>query len=237
MPGLLALYTELGLTAGIRRALDHLMARDLAARTDGAQWPMELAFMAEGALSLGDTDALRALRPLLAAYGGKNLVCGTMIATFGSTERFLARLAAALGEPDEAERLFEAALAMDRRTRSVVHAAETLAHHARFVSSLGRPDRAHQLAAQARALAEPIGQGRVLNLLATLDRPDGPDGLTDRELEVLRLLAAGMSNQEIGTRLHISGNTAANHVRSILMKTGAANRTQAAIYAAQRQLV
>ena len=46
--------------------------------------------------------------------------------------------------------------------------------------------------------------------------PTGPDGLTDRELEVLRLLAAGLSNQEIGAHLHISGNTAANHVRSIL---------------------
>ena len=65
----------------------------------------------------------------------------------------------------------------------------------------------------------------------------GPDGLSDREVEVLRLLASGLSNHEIGTRLHISANTAANHIRRILMKTGAANRTQAAMYAAQHQLV
>jgi DNA-binding NarL/FixJ family response regulator len=65
----------------------------------------------------------------------------------------------------------------------------------------------------------------------------GPDGLTDREVEVLRLLAAGLSNRAIGERLYISTNTAANHVRSILIKTGAANRTQAAMYAADRELL
>ena len=54
---------------------------------------------------------------------------------------------------------------------------------------------------------------------------------------MLRLLAGGLSNSDIGARLYISANTAANHVRSILQKTGAANRTQAAIYAAQHHLV
>jgi DNA-binding NarL/FixJ family response regulator len=54
---------------------------------------------------------------------------------------------------------------------------------------------------------------------------------------VLRLVAEGRSNREIGERLFISQNTAANHVRSILMKTGAANRTGAAIYAAEHDLL
>lgn len=45
-----------------------------------------------------------------------------------------------------------------------------------------------------------------------------------------------LSNQEIGARLFISTNTAANHVRSILMKTGAANRTQAARFATEHEL-
>ena len=52
-----------------------------------------------------------------------------------------------------------------------------------------------------------------------------------------RSRAEGLSNSEIGARLYISANTAANHVRSILQKSGAANRTQAAIYAAQNHLV
>jgi DNA-binding NarL/FixJ family response regulator len=53
---------------------------------------------------------------------------------------------------------------------------------------------------------------------------------------VLRLLAAGLSNREIGVQLYISANTAANHVRSILTKTGATNRTQAARYATDHHL-
>ncbi|HVH22083.1 MAG TPA: response regulator transcription factor [Pseudonocardia sp.] len=60
--------------------------------------------------------------------------------------------------------------------------------------------------------------------------------LTAREVEVLGLLARGLSNREIGARLFISANTAANHIRSILMKTGAANRTQAARYATEHRL-
>jgi DNA-binding CsgD family transcriptional regulator len=198
---------------------------------------MELVFMVEGALALQDREAVRTLRSLLAEYQGMNLVSGTLIATFGSTERFSGRVAAFLGDHAAAERDFVAALEMDRRMRSVVHTAETLAHHALFAATLGQTNRARDLADQARALAEPIGQDRVVRTLEALERPTGPDGLTDRELDVLRLLAAGLSNQEIGARLHISGHTAANHVRRILLKTGAANRTQAAMYAAQHQLV
>ena len=47
----------------------------------------------------------------------------------------------------------------------------------------------------------------------------------------------GLSNRAIGEQLYISTNTAANHVRSILLKTGAANRTQAAMYAADHELL
>jgi DNA-binding CsgD family transcriptional regulator len=61
--------------------------------------------------------------------------------------------------------------------------------------------------------------------------------LSGREVEVLRLVAAGCSNREIGRRLSISANTAANHVRSILQKTGTANRAEAATYAARRDLL
>ena len=58
-----------------------------------------------------------------------------------------------------------------------------------------------------------------------------PDGLSGRELEVLRLLAAGKSNQQIADELVISLNTARKHVANILVKTGSANRTEAAAYA------
>ncbi len=67
-------------------------------------------------------------------------------------------------------------------------------------------------------------------------RPSYPDGLTEREVEVLRLLAQGKSNQQIAAELDISLHTAGHHVGSILSKVGAVNRTEAASYAFQHGL-
>jgi len=58
--------------------------------------------------------------------------------------------------------------------------------------------------------------------------PDATD-LSDRELGVLRLMAAGLGNTEIATQLYISENTVKNHVASILNKLGVDNRVQAAV--------
>jgi DNA-binding CsgD family transcriptional regulator len=239
VPGLLALYTELNCEAGIARALNHLLNRKLGDRTDEAQWPMELVFMVEAALVLGNREALHALRPYVSRYAGKNLVAGQFVALFGSADRYLARMAALDGDYAGAERHFAAALEMDRRMGAAVHVAETLARHALFAASRGYAEEARHLAEEARAIAAPIGQTRVVDLMDSLLATDfqGPDGLTDREVEVLRLLAEGLSNRAIGQRLYISTNTAANHVRNILIKTGAANRTQAAMYAADHELL
>lgn len=235
--GLLALYTELGLEAGMRRVLPHMLAALDEQRTAGAQWPSELAFTTEAALALKDTDALEQVEPHLARYEGLNLVTGEFVAVFGAADRYLARIASLRGDDDRAERLFAAALAMDEGMGSVVHTAETLLHHARHLLSTGEATRARTLFERARELAEPIGQERVLRQLPPRTGPERSDGLSDREVEVLALLAEGLSNREIGERLYISANTAANHVRSILMKTGAVNRTQAAMYAADQHLV
>lgn len=61
--------------------------------------------------------------------------------------------------------------------------------------------------------------------------------LTDRELEVLHLLAQGMPNKEIAAHLIISERTAKFHVNSIMGKLGATNRTEAVVLAAQRGLI
>jgi DNA-binding NarL/FixJ family response regulator len=91
---------------------------------------------------------------------------------------------------------------------------------------------------EARRLAASTGQARIVRMLDSQDNPTGhAAGLTARELDVLRLLARGHSNRAIATELRISENTAANHVRSILTKTGAANRTQVAMMAVSRQWV
>lgn len=63
------------------------------------------------------------------------------------------------------------------------------------------------------------------------------EDLTERELEVLRLLAQGMPNKEIAAHLIISERTAKFHVSSIMSKLGATNRTEAVALAAQRGLI
>jgi DNA-binding CsgD family transcriptional regulator/pimeloyl-ACP methyl ester carboxylesterase len=63
------------------------------------------------------------------------------------------------------------------------------------------------------------------------------DGLSVRELEVLRLIVQGRSNPEIAKELFISRNTVQNHVSSILVKTNLTNRAQAAVYAKEHGIV
>jgi DNA-binding NarL/FixJ family response regulator len=68
-------------------------------------------------------------------------------------------------------------------------------------------------------------------------RPSYPDGLSEREVEVLRLVAAGKTNALIADELVISVNTVQRHVGNILNKTRLANRTQAASYAQRAGIV
>jgi DNA-binding NarL/FixJ family response regulator len=82
---------------------------------------------------------------------------------------------------------------------------------------------------QEQASRGPDTSGRIA--------PTYPDGLSQREIEVLRLITAGKSNREIADELIISPNTVANHVRNIFNKTNAANRTEVATYAIRHGLM
>ena len=67
-------------------------------------------------------------------------------------------------------------------------------------------------------------------------QPHLPGRLSQREIEVLRLVAAGRSNQQIADQLVISLNTVRRHVSNVFDKTGVANRTEASVYARDRGL-
>ena len=87
-----------------------------------------------------------------------------------------------------------------------------------------------------KPLAERIAERRAL--LTGAPRKSGlPNGLTPREGEVLRLIACGFTNREIGDALHISDRTVATHARNIFDKVGAANRAEATAYAVREGLV
>jgi len=68
-------------------------------------------------------------------------------------------------------------------------------------------------------------------------RREGPAGLTQREVEVLRLLARGLSNKEIAQRLVISPKTVGNHVEHIYAKIGASTRAAAGLFAMRHGLL
>ena len=94
----------------------------------------------------------------------------------------------------------------------------------------------------SQELGMPPWMERVAECLARAkSQPDTipayPDGLTRREVEVLRLIALGRSDRDIAGELVLSTRTVNTHVRSILNKTAVANRTEAAAYATRRGLV
>jgi DNA-binding NarL/FixJ family response regulator len=105
-----------------------------------------------------------------------------------------------------------------------------------------KDDPAEQLIAAVRivaagdALLSPAITKRVINQFARTARPTPPkelDDLTAREQDILRLIAAGLSNQEIGRELYISETTVKTHVTHILQKLGLRDRVQAVVLAYQ----
>ena len=82
-----------------------------------------------------------------------------------------------------------------------------------------------------------LPQDLALKLMQPQPIPVALDQLTERETDVLRLLAKGQSNQEIAATLNIGMTTVRSHVSNILMKLNVSNRTQAALVAQERQLL
>ena len=87
------------------------------------------------------------------------------------------------------------------------------------------------------SLPPSIAQKVLKELRRPPARPPTPDPLTDREMEVLRLVAKGLSNPEIAQQLVITGATVRTHVSNILSKLHLANRVQATLYALQEGII
>lgn len=83
---------------------------------------------------------------------------------------------------------------------------------------------------------DPAVAKRLMQSLRAPKQQEQVEPLTDREQEVLRLVAQGRANKEIGRQLGISERTVRTHVSNILGKLGLASRTQAALYAVQQGL-
>jgi NarL family two-component system response regulator LiaR len=92
-------------------------------------------------------------------------------------------------------------------------------------------------AARGESRLDPAVAARVLQEVRSPSRPAGADGLTQREIEVLTLVARGRGNRAIADQLFIGEETVKTHISNILTKLHLADRTQAAIYALRRGLV
>jgi DNA-binding CsgD family transcriptional regulator/tetratricopeptide (TPR) repeat protein len=242
-PGLVSLLVELGMESEARRELARIASAGLEPMRESL-WLASLTYITDACTALGDQAVAELLYPELAPHAGTNVMVGHLVAYYGAADRYLGMLAATLGDWERAEEHFERALELNATMNASTWLAHTQYEYARMLllRRAERHDRARALLTEADRLAATIGMGALRKRIARIGAPHAgpaglPDGLSAREAQILRLVARGLSNREIGAELFISEHTAANHMRSILRKTGCANRTEAASYAHRHALV
>jgi DNA-binding CsgD family transcriptional regulator len=242
------LLCELGQDDEAHAIFEALAADKFTGITRDGIWLGSIAYLAEVCVWLGDATRAASLYELLVPYAERNIMFGGPTVCFGAAGRLLGMLATTLERWDLAQGHFEAAVQLDTATGGRPCLAHTQHEYAAMLMRRNREGDA----ALATSLAESaLATSRLLGMRALeeragtlaqtarahLSQPRYPAGLTEREVEVLRLVAAGKSNHEIARLLFRSRYTVANHVRNILTKTNAANRTEAAGFAMRHGLL
>ena len=107
--------------------------------------------------------------------------------------------------------------------------------------SLDQLVEAIQVVAKGGSLVQPAMSQRLLSGLDGLSNHfvslERPDPLTERETEILRLMAGGFSNNEIANSLHVAEGTIKNHVSNVLSKLGVRDRTRAVLKAFELKII
>jgi DNA-binding CsgD family transcriptional regulator len=241
-PGLAALLVELGMEAEARRELARIASEGLEPLRQ-TLWIASLTYLSDACAALGDEAVAALVYPELAPLAHANVMIGNLVAFYGAADRYLGMLAATLGEWTRAEEHFERAIELNRRMEATTWLAHTNYEYARMLLASRRDShgRAATMLDEADRLASAAGmralRARIRSSGASGTPSPAPDQLSAREVQILQLVARGLSNRQIGLELFISEHTAANHIRSILRKTGCANRTEAASYAHRHALV
>ena len=172
-----------------------------------------------------------------------------MIYTVSSVDRLLGLLSQTMGNLDQAAAHFEDALAFSRKAGYRPELAWTCCDYSdalRERNDVGDRAKAMALLNESLTISTELGMPPLMERVSDrLERiqaqpsaaPAYPGGLTEREVEVLRLIAAGKTNLEIAEELVIAEGTARRHVANIYEKIGAANRVEAASYATREGLM
>jgi DNA-binding CsgD family transcriptional regulator len=154
-----------------------------------------------------------------------------------AAHRMLGILATDEGDASVAERHFAEALALADACRAPYERALTLIAQAELLATTNEHLRACALIDEAREICLPMDAMPALDqidqLVARLDdtADSPPAGLTAREVEVLQLVASGLSNADIANRLFVSPNTVKVHVARVLAKVEVPNRAAATEFA------
>lgn len=248
-PGLALLYAELDMRDEARQEFDRLAEDDFSSIKRDGLFTTTIVNMADVCAYLGDRERAAVLYGLLRPYEGRNIALGIGHVYLGPVSRYMGSLAATMERWADAERHFIDAMDMARKMSSLPQVAHTELAYAQMLSARaeqGDRDQARHLLEDAGATATGLGMRSVVHRIDEALKEIGPEssirasypaGLSEREVDVLRLLSKGRSNLEIGEELYITANTVANHVKNILGKTGASNRTEAAAYAVRNDLV
>lgn len=246
-------YAETGRVAEAREQLERLAADRFAAVPRDRGWLIGIANTAEVCAFLGDAARAAVLYDLLKPYAAQNIVIALATVWYGPVARHLGLLSGTLGRWEDAARHFAAALAMLGRMGCPPLTARVQVEYADLLLRRGRREdreRARALLAMAAATARDLGLDRVITLAAqaaaqataeteadpAVARGTLPDRLTPREAEVLALIAAGRTNQEIADALTVSPFTIARHITNLYTKIGARGRADATAYALRHGL-
>jgi DNA-binding CsgD family transcriptional regulator len=247
-PALVLALAELDQVDQAIAELEQLATQQFQGVERDSLWPACLAYMAEACALAKDLKHAGELYALLLPWQGRNLVAASMVMCYGPADRLLGMLCTILERWDSAARHFDAAIAMNERQGSRPWLAHTQYEYAVMLAERKQPgyrERAGALLASALEIAEALDMAKIRDAASRLKlelderprTPSFPGGLSRREAEVLRMVASGKSNQEIAAAIFRSPNTVAKHVSSILGKLGAANRTEAATFAARHGLL
>jgi ATP/maltotriose-dependent transcriptional regulator MalT len=250
------LYVELDRLREARQELERLAAGGFTDLPRDYVWLTALSSLAEVAAAVEHEQHAATLYDLLLPLADRVAVAGPGYACLGPVARLLGGLATAQRRWPEAAAHYEAASALCERMGAQPWLVRTQADYASSLlvrGDRGMLDRASSLVAAAGARAQALGLAREagrcrslaerLRLVPTaIDgelRPGGDSRvvLSNRELEILRLLAAGQGNQEIADALVLSVRTVENHVARIYGKIGVRSRAEATAYAFRRGIV